>query len=146
MKFQVLAQLKFRYDREIDKVQRSVIRKMVEQDDTAAKRMILFVSRILGNSSVCSLELSDGWYSIRTSGLDSVLTHAVSTGKISIGTKLVIQGAEIVGFEEACSPLEVRKFALKLFNSTTIVNFNELFFLFYIDAKFSCIQNISQFN
>lgn len=69
--------------------------------------MVLFVSRIFNDSLACSLELCDGWYSIRTSGLDSVLSHAVTTGKIVIGTKLIIQGAELIGSEEACSPLEV---------------------------------------
>lgn len=71
--------------------------------------MILFVSRILGDKFACSLELCDGWYAIRTGGLDSVLSNAVFNGKIAVGTKLVIQGAEIIGAEEACSPLEVCK-------------------------------------
>ncbi|XP_055298037.1 uncharacterized protein LOC129566276 [Sitodiplosis mosellana] len=103
----VLVHLKYRYDQEIDNVQRSAIQKIVEKDDSAAKRMVLFVSRILDNNLACTLELSDGWYSIKTSVLDAVLTHAVINRKIVIGTKLVIQGAEVVGFEEACSPLEM---------------------------------------
>lgn len=108
-----MAQLKYRYEREIDEVQRSAIRKIVEKDDSPGKRMVLFVSRILKNTMGCILELCDGWYSIRTSILDAVLTQAVLNGKIAIGTKLVIQGAEIVGFEEACCPLEVRAPCLK---------------------------------
>lgn len=108
MVFQALAQLKYRYDREIDKVQRSAIRRIVERDDTPAKRMVLFVSRILEQTLLYSLELSDGWYSIRTHSLDSILSNAVSKGKIIVGTKLVIQGAELIGIEEGCSPLEVR--------------------------------------
>lgn len=72
--------------------------------------MVLFVSRILGDGIfTCSLELCDGWYSIRTDKLDSILSNAVSSRKIAIGTKLVIQGAELIGAEEACSPLEVYK-------------------------------------
>lgn len=70
--------------------------------------MILFVSRILKENSACSLELCDGWYSIKTNALDSILSNAVIAGKIMVGTKLIIQGADIVGFEEPCSPLEVR--------------------------------------
>lgn len=104
---QVLSQLKYRYDREIDKAKRSAIRKIVEKDDTAAKRMVLFVSRILKHNLAYSFELCDGWYSIRTSSLDSVLSNAITSGKITIGTKLVIQGAELVGIEGGCSPLEV---------------------------------------
>lgn len=102
-----MAQLKYRYDREIDKVERSAIRRIVERDDTPAKRMILFVSRILEQSLEYSIELSDGWYSIRTHSLDPVLSIAVSKRKIVVGTKLVIQGAELIGIEEGCSPLEV---------------------------------------
>lgn len=113
--FQVLSQLKYRYEREIDKVERPAIRKIVEKDDSAAKRMVLFVSRILHNNLACTLELCDGWYSIKTSVLDSVLTRAVTSGKIVVGTKLVIQGAEIVGLEEACGPLEVRTFFSTVF-------------------------------
>lgn len=109
---QVLAQLKFRYDREIDKVQRSAIRKIVEQDDSAAKRMVLFVSRIIVKNLVYTMDLCDGWYSIPTGSLDAVLTNAISKGKITVGTKLVIQGAELVGIEEACTPLEVNSFSL----------------------------------
>ncbi|XP_031629337.1 uncharacterized protein LOC116344750 [Contarinia nasturtii] len=116
----VLTQLKYRYGREIDDVKRSVIRRIVERDDSAAKRMVLFVSRILNNSSACTLELCDGWYSIRSNVLDSVLSHAVTTGKITIGTKLIIQGAEIIGFEEACSPLEMPiSVALKITANST---------------------------
>lgn len=104
-----MAQLKFRYEKEIDKIQRSAIRRIVEKDDTAAKRMVLFVSRILQNGSVPYLELSDGWYGIRTSCLDVVLSKAIRNGKIKVGTKLVIQGAELVGMEEGCTPLEVNR-------------------------------------
>ena len=105
--FQVLAQLKYRYDREIDKVQRSAIRRIVERDDTPAKRMIMFVSRIFEQDLTYSVELSDGWYSIRTHSLDSILSNAIIKRKIVVGTKLVIQGAELIGIEEGCSPLEV---------------------------------------
>lgn len=104
----MLAQLKYRYDQEIDKVKRSPIRKIVEKDDTATKRMVLFVSRILEQGLSYSLVLCDGWYAIRTSGLDTILTRAITSGKIVVGTKLMIQGAELLGIEEGCSPLEVR--------------------------------------
>lgn len=100
--------MKHRYEREIDAVQRSAIRRIVERDDASAKRMVLFVSRISKEKPEYSLELSDGWYSIRTPDLDSVLSDAINRGKIVVGTKLMIQGAELIGTEEGCSPLEVR--------------------------------------
>lgn len=103
----VMLQLKYRYDREIDRSQRSAIRKIVEQDDAVSKPMVLFVSRIKKTMLEYALELSDGWYGIGTGTLDSVLAHAVQKGKIQVGTKLLIQDAELIGVEEACSPLEV---------------------------------------
>lgn len=104
----VMLQLKYRYDREIDRSERSSIRKIVEQDDVASKPLVLFVSRIKKTSVLdYSMELSDGWYAIGTGALDSVLTNAVHRGKIRVGTKLLIQDAVLIGAEEACSPLEV---------------------------------------
>lgn len=105
--------MKYRYDREIDKVQRSAIRRIVERDDAAAKRMVLFVSRIMEQSLEYSLELSDGWYAVRTHTLDAVLSNAISKKKIVVGTKLVIQGAELIGIEEGYSPLEVKMVGLQ---------------------------------
>lgn len=103
----VLRQLKYRYDREIDRAERSALRKIVEHDDIAAKPVVLFVTGIYENFLNYTLELCDGWYAIKTSTLDVALTKAVSSGKIRIGTKLIIQGAELIGLDEGCPPLEV---------------------------------------
>ena len=60
-----MLQLNYRYHREIDRVERSAIRKICEMDDIAAKRMILFVAQInrIGFDGI-ELELCDGWYSL----------------------------------------------------------------------------------
>lgn len=42
----VLLQLKYRYDREIDKAERPALRKILERDDSASKRMTLCVASI----------------------------------------------------------------------------------------------------
>lgn len=43
----VMMELKYRYDREMDRSQRSALRKILEKDDSASKRMVLCVSSII---------------------------------------------------------------------------------------------------
>lgn len=43
----LLFQLKYRYDREVDHYQRPALRKILEHDDSAAKRLVLCVARII---------------------------------------------------------------------------------------------------
>ncbi|KAL9700227.1 hypothetical protein quinque_003668 [Culex quinquefasciatus] len=104
----VLDQLLFRYHVENDCAKRSVIRKMLEKDDVPGKRMVLFVSRVFRgqNPFEAEVELCDGWYPIRTV-LDFPLTEAVLGGRIVVGTKLMIQGAELLNLNEGCAPLDV---------------------------------------
>ncbi|XP_052797202.1 uncharacterized protein LOC128229360 [Mya arenaria] len=105
----VMLQLKYRYDREIDRAERSSIKKIYEQDDTPGKRMVLCVAEI--RSSVgeegkqVQLYLSDGWYGIPAQ-VDSALTRLVLAGRIFVGQKLIMARAELVGGEDASTPLE----------------------------------------
>lgn len=41
-----MLQLKYRYDREIDRCERPALRRILEHDDSAAKRMVLCVASI----------------------------------------------------------------------------------------------------
>ncbi|XP_037034626.1 breast cancer type 2 susceptibility protein homolog [Bradysia coprophila] len=102
----LMLQMKYRYEREIDRVERSAIRKICEMDDVPEKRMILFVAGITKSSSEYEVELSDGWYSL-SSTLDFGMKRLVNEGKIKIGTKLVIQGANTINLSEGCHPLDV---------------------------------------
>lgn len=52
--------------------------------------------------------MTDGWYCIRVQ-LDQYLRSLVKEGKIFTGQKLYIQGAELVGSDQAASPLEVTR-------------------------------------
>lgn len=52
------------------------------------------------------LDLTDGWYQIPTQ-IDAPLSELVQSGKIFVGQKLCITGAELVGGDDACPPLEV---------------------------------------
>ncbi|XP_044270312.1 uncharacterized protein LOC123014993 isoform X2 [Tribolium madens] len=101
----IIQQLKYRYDREIDRAERPALRKIFETDDTPQKRMVLCVANIFNlGSNKFELELTDGWYSIRTS-IDAPLCQQIVNKKIQIGTKLVISGAELVDCD-GCHPLE----------------------------------------
>ncbi|KAG5878532.1 hypothetical protein JTB14_008937 [Gonioctena quinquepunctata] len=101
----VIQQLKYRYDREIDKTERSPLKKIYEKDDIPQKRMVLCVSDIKKvDSNKFELQLTDGWYEIRTV-LDDPLCKQIPRGKIKIGTKLLTSGAELMNCD-GCIPLE----------------------------------------
>ena len=51
-------------------------------------------------------ELTDGWYSIKANFCPA-LSRLVAKGQISVGTKLVTCGAELMGPNNATPPLEV---------------------------------------
>ncbi|PNF27328.1 hypothetical protein B7P43_G02761 [Cryptotermes secundus] len=120
----LLLQLKYRYDREIDLCQRPAIRKILECDDSAAKRLVLCVARIIRLDSSESdmryeLELTDGWYSL-TAVLDQELCQRVHRGTVAVGTKLISYGAELLNHKQGCSPLEVGSdVKLKLCSNST---------------------------
>ncbi|XP_078684329.1 uncharacterized protein LOC144917871 [Branchiostoma floridae x Branchiostoma belcheri] len=122
---QVLMQLKYRYDREVDLSQRSALKKILERDDTTSKTLVLCVARITCTPHTISqdcateqdskkvantkqetiIELTDGWYGVRAA-LDPPLARLVESKRISVGQKLCVSGAELVGSQDACSPLE----------------------------------------
>ncbi|XP_070798905.1 breast cancer type 2 susceptibility protein [Pituophis catenifer annectens] len=119
----VLLQLKYRYDIEVDKSQRSAIKRITERDDVAGKTIILCISKIIsfstnmphtadGKSSnednkkeVAIIEVTDGWYGIRAV-LDPPLQSLLSRQKLTVGQKIVVHGAELVGSQDASTPLE----------------------------------------
>ena len=144
----LMVQLKYRYDREIDRAERSAFHKIFEQDDIPSRTMVLCVSavdlekldsmehcdknlsktekdgslvdgdRSLSSNPPC-IEVTDGWYSMPTV-LDSPLKRMVKCGKISLGTKLITYGSEILGASDPTPPLEApASLALKLHGNST---------------------------
>ncbi|XP_048836639.1 breast cancer type 2 susceptibility protein isoform X3 [Brienomyrus brachyistius] len=120
---QVLLQLKYRYDLEIDQSRRSALRKIMERDDTPAKTMVLCICGIVStgsdrterkttqgadskvDSTTGLIWVTDGWYCIKAV-LDIPLTAMVQKGRLTVGVKVVTHGAELVGSQDACTPLE----------------------------------------
>ncbi|KAM9566074.1 breast cancer type 2 susceptibility protein [Guaruba guarouba] len=117
----VLLQLKYRYDLEVDKSKRSAIKKITERDDAAGKTVVLCVSKIVSLNTVVSpsgsnknveskkaaaiIEVTDGWYGIRAL-LDPPLKAFLRRGRLTVGQKIIVHGAELVGSQNGCTPLE----------------------------------------
>ncbi|XP_078177625.1 protein BREAST CANCER SUSCEPTIBILITY 2 homolog B-like isoform X3 [Carex rostrata] len=120
----VLEELKYRYERELNYGHRSAIKKILDGDVSPASTMVLCVCNInscanpsliklddkindsnsqgpIGNSATTcpnmKIELTDGWYSIEAS-LDALLTKQLVSKKIFIGQKIRISGASLCGW------------------------------------------------
>ncbi|NWR60112.1 BRCA2 protein, partial [Bucorvus abyssinicus] len=117
----VLLQLKYRYDLEVDKSKRSAIKKITEGDDAAGKTLVLCISKIISLNTVVSpsssnknveskkaaaiIEVTDGWYGIRAL-LDPPLKAFLHRRRLTVGQKIIVHGAELVGCQNGCTPLE----------------------------------------
>lgn len=109
---QVMRQLKYRYEREINLAQRSAIKRIQERDSSPGLPIIL---RVFGHHRTnpkdglgehgkvkdkasggydYELELTDGWYRMRAR-MDRTLSRAFKRGRIPQGMKLAIQGAKL---------------------------------------------------
>ncbi|XP_051498421.1 breast cancer type 2 susceptibility protein isoform X2 [Apus apus] len=117
----VLLQLKYRYDLEVDKSKRSAIKKITERDDAAGKTLVLCVSKVIslntdvspsssnnnvgGKKEAAIIEVTDGWYGIRAL-LDPPLKAFLCRRRLTVGQKIIVHGAELVGSPNGCTPLE----------------------------------------
>lgn len=97
---EVLNQLLYRYEREINRCQRPAIRLIQERDASPNAAMILCVFEISWPSESRSekaapvLVLTDGWYKIRAQ-VDVALVRAIKKRRIRVGSKLEIVGARL---------------------------------------------------
>ncbi|GAA5976118.1 hypothetical protein JCM10908_005389 [Rhodotorula pacifica] len=105
----VMDQLRYRYEREINRAERPAIKRVQEHDSPASLPMVLCVSQIRweeapheldraepqeGALVISGLELTDGWYRIRAN-VDRTLKSACERGKIVVGCKLAVAGAKL---------------------------------------------------
>lgn len=106
---------------EVDKSKRSAIKKIMERDDAAGKTLVLCISKIISLNTVVSpsssnknmeskkaaalIEVTDGWYGIRAL-LDPPLKAFLDRRQLTVGQKIIVHGAELVGPQNGCSPLE----------------------------------------
>lgn len=94
----------------------------MEMDDTPAKTLVLCVSDIISLSTsiseacsnqtsgvdtknVATIELTDGWYAVKAL-LDPPLLALLKSGRLTVGKKIIMHGAELVGSPGPCAPLE----------------------------------------
>ncbi|KAK2389081.1 BREAST CANCER 2 like 2A [Trifolium repens] len=119
----VLEELKYRYEREVNHGHRSTIKKILEGDGLPSSMMTLCISsvhsdHVLESGTLCEtqtgnqsmeavkVELTDGWYSINAI-LDVPLSKQLAAGRLFVGQKLRIWGAGLCGWNGPVSPLEV---------------------------------------
>ena len=105
------AGLKLRYDREVDRGEHSVLRRVLERDESAAVPMVLCVAEV----RAAGLLLTDGWYSLPCLlERGSPLLRLVQRDLLPESAKLVTQGAQLLGGEAGCNPLEAEGQSLRL--------------------------------
>ncbi|XVE62082.1 hypothetical protein DITRI_Ditri06bG0090800 [Diplodiscus trichospermus] len=115
----VLEELKFRYEREVNHGHRSAIKRILEGDISPSTMVVLCISAIhepkmernlvitngAENSGNAKVELTDGWYSM-DAVLDVLLSKQLAAGKLFVGQKLRVWGAGLCGWVGPVSPLE----------------------------------------
>jgi breast cancer 2 susceptibility protein len=118
----VLSQIKGRYEKELCRANRPAVRKILNRDVSPCVPIILCISQILrfksktpqNGGDQCAgkegieeirLEASDGWYAL-SAMLDGILSNLVDSGKIRVGSKLMICNAQLVGSEDGIDPLD----------------------------------------
>lgn len=66
------------------------------------------------NNEKKELELCDGWYSMKAT-IDYEMEVFILRNIVSIGTKIVISGADVINNDSGCHPLEVQSCSLTSF-------------------------------
>ncbi|KAG0381166.1 Breast cancer 2, early onset [Mortierella sp. AD032] len=113
----VLDQLAYRYEREVNKAERPALRKIVEGDESAAKHMVLVIASVsktdeslakggAEQESPWKILVSDGWYTI-PAVLDPCLIRAVERGKLKVGSKIHVCRSKLSGAESGVAILEL---------------------------------------
>ncbi|KAF8846093.1 hypothetical protein BDN67DRAFT_891569, partial [Paxillus ammoniavirescens] len=102
---EVIRQLMYRYERDLNGSSRPPLRLITTRDASAESPMLLCVSDITWSNGGCDendvplppypeLEVTDGWYRLRAR-IDAPLARAVKKGKIRIGRKIAVAGAKL---------------------------------------------------
>ncbi|CAI0424118.1 unnamed protein product [Linum tenue] len=118
----VLEELKYRYEREVNHGHRSALKRILEGDVPPSSMMVLCISAVCANSeaeaedrppesnsplggTAAKVQLTDGWYAVDAL-LDMPLSKLLSSGNLFVGQKLRVWGAGLSGWAGPVSPLE----------------------------------------
>ncbi|KAK1441178.1 hypothetical protein QVD17_07018 [Tagetes erecta] len=116
----VLEELKYRYEREVNNGHRSALKRILEGDAPPSSPLVLCIASIqlkcnaqsdtetTNATESSSIELTDGWYSVKAL-LDELLLKQLVSGKLFVGQKLRICGAGLSGWNAPVSPLEASR-------------------------------------
>ncbi|KAJ7170173.1 hypothetical protein C8R46DRAFT_225952 [Mycena filopes] len=122
---EVMRQLLYRYERELNGGVRPPLRSVATQDAPASCPMVLCVSNISWSPPAMTddgmpipqhpeLEVTDGWYRLRAQ-VDAPLARAVRRGLICVGRKIGVVGARLSSERKEASEV------LEAYNSTNLV-------------------------
>ncbi|EPS74216.1 hypothetical protein M569_00535, partial [Genlisea aurea] len=113
----VLQELRYRYEREINHGHRSAIKKILDGDAPPSSVMVLCISSVGenalgkdGKGRAPNIELTDGWYFL-SAQLDELLGQKLASGKLFLGQKIRIWGAKLCGWFGPVSPFEASQTA-----------------------------------
>ncbi|KAI8869293.1 hypothetical protein GQ42DRAFT_147283 [Ramicandelaber brevisporus] len=107
----VIQQLLYRFEAEFNRGWRSVFSRITVGDDTASRPMVLCIVSInlnSGDEQCATATVTDGWY-ILSAKLDPALTGFAQSGRLRVGTKLLVSNAKLVGCENGVPVLEATK-------------------------------------
>ncbi|KAK0563990.1 hypothetical protein OC861_004526 [Tilletia horrida] len=140
---EVMRQLRYRYEREVNHAARSALKRIQEHDASPSAPMVLVVRGVMdgaphwtqaiddgsnlgdaarggsGESASYTLELSDGWYRVRAS-VDKTLGRAIARGRLKQGHKLAIRGARLHSAQDGTHVLDAMdKYGVSLTGNST---------------------------
>ena len=110
----VLHQLRYRYEREVVRNHRSVLRRIVEGDSHPSQLMVLLLgsTRVVAPTATgtgaagARVALSDGWNSLDAQ-LDAALAQQLRRGRLAVGDKLMVSGCRLLTGEDGSPCLAV---------------------------------------
>jgi hypothetical protein len=94
---EVVRQLRYRCEREVNQSERSVLKRACERDGPANCRMVVFVSRLdlKSDGGLLAKNVSDGWYTVKAR-FDPYIDSLVRSRRLQVGSKLFVSNGAMV--------------------------------------------------